>query len=175
MIKEIKVNAKALESMLFIWASIKDREKVAEQFYDELANSEEMKATMGEDFDEISVRKVLSSISNRERLNGPTKKESRFWNYNMWMLEDPDMTQMMLKPIKQLNLDGLKEELGQDFPQENLEVIFYPGHFDTATIIGNKLYINFFAVKADVLEDGKVTIEDKPLQDFIKEKLMEMK
>ncbi len=171
----ITVNAKALETMLFIWASIKDKEKIRDSFLHELANEPEMAGAYDEDFKKESVVKVLSAISNRERLNGPIQKESRFWNYNMWMLEDPDMTQMMLKPIKQLNLDEFGKAGAADFPYEDVEVIFYPGHFPTYKIIKNKLFINFFAVKADILDETKVLIEGKPLKEFIAEKLAEIK
>ena len=174
MLKEVKVNAKALESMLFIWASIKDREKVSERFLDGLANTPEMKGAFGEDFTPQSVRTVLSAISNRERLNGPSKPESRFWNYNMWMLEDEDMRDQMLTPVKTLNVDSVKTEVPADFPYESVEVVFFPGHFDTVKQIGNQLFINFFEVKANVLENT-VMIEGKPLKDFVVEKIKEMK
>ena len=174
MLKEVKVNAKALESMLFIWASIKDREKISERFLDQLAHTPEMKGAFGPDFNEMSVRIVLSAISNRERLNGPTKKELRFWNYNMWMLEDEDMRDLMLTPVKQLNVDQATSETSADFPYESVEVEFFPGHFETVKQIDNKLFINFFDVKASVLDD-MVTIEDKPLKEFVIEKIKEMK
>lgn len=163
---KVSINTKALETMLYIWASIKDREKVSDTFLEELANSREMKSNYDDEYNAMSVRKVLSAICNRERLNNPNKKESRFWNYNMWMLEDPDMTQMMLKPIKTLNLDSLND--GSD---GEVEVIFYPGQFESYKRLGNQLFVNFFTVKADLFEEDKVTIEDKPLVDFIKEKI----
>lgn len=175
MLKEIKVNTKALESMLFIWASIKDREKISEAFLEDLAGTPEMKGAMQENFNERSVQKVLSAISNRERLNSPTKEESRFWNYNMWMLEDPAMTQMMLGPIKRLNVDEAKEQVGADFPYESVEVIFYPGQFEVSQQVGNQLFINFFTVKTDMMDETKVTIEGTPLKDFVLEKIREMK
>lgn len=175
MLKEIKVNTKALENMLFIWATIKDREKVSDLFLDELANTPEMKSAYDDEFDATSVRTVLSAISNRERLNGPTKKESRFWNYNMWMLEDPGMTQMMLTPIKTLNVDELKGQVADSFPHESVEVIFYPGQFETCQQIGNQLFINFFNVKADLYDETKVTINDVPLKEFVMNQITAMK
>lgn len=164
---KITVNVKALESMLFIWASIKDREKVSDLFLTDLAESPEMEGAIEEEFDKRSIVKVLSAISNRERLNAPTKKESRFWNYNMWMLEDPETTNNMLKPVKQLNLDDLADEN----TKEGTEVIFFPGHFTTMLKKDNKLFINFFAIKTDMFDPSIVTIEDKPLKEFIKENL----
>lgn len=175
MLKEIRINTKALETMLFIWASIKDREKVAESFLDELAATSEMSSAYDAEFNSMSVRKVLSAIMNRERLNSPTKKESRFWNYNMWMLEDPEMTKMMLNPIKTLNLDSVKAEAPQDFPHESVEVIFYPGQFEVMSQKDHQLFINFFQVKADLFEEGKVSIQEKPLKDFITEAILAMK
>ncbi len=175
MLKEVKVNAKALESMLFIWASIKDREKVSERFLDELANTPEMKGALAEGFNVMSVRTVLSAISNRERLNGPSKNESRFWNYNMWMLEDPDMTELMLKPVKTLNIDSAKEAVPADFPFESVEVIFFPGHHETVKQVGNQLFINFFHVKADVIDPEKVTIDGIDLKEYVIGQIKNMK
>lgn len=175
MLKEIKINTKALETMLFIWASIKDREKIHERFLDELAHSPEMGSAYDSEFNAGSVRTVLSAISNRERLNGPTKKESRFWNYNMWMLEDPAMTQQMLTPIKTLNIDEVKESAGEAFPYETVEVVFYPGQFETSQQKENKLFINFFSVKTDIVDPDTVLISGKPLKDFVMDEIRSMK
>lgn len=175
MLKEIKVNTKALETMLFVWASVKDREKVSDLFLDELANTSEMKSAYDDEFNAASVRKVLSAISNRERLNGATKKESRFWNYNMWMLEDPGMTDMMLAPIKTLNVNEVKDQVSKEFPYESVEVIFYPGQLEISQQIDNKIYINFFVVKADLYDETKITIEDVDLKEYVINKIKEMK
>ena len=161
MLKEIKVNTKALETMLFVWASVKDREKVSDLFLDELAN--------------IANGTLEKFISNRERLNGPTKKESRFWNYNMWMLEDPGMTDMMLAPIKTLNVNEVKDQVSKEFPYESVEVIFYPGQLEISQQIDNKIYINFFVVKADLYDETKITIEDVDLKEYVINKIKEMK
>lgn len=174
MLNAIKVNSKALETMLFIWASLRDKEKISDAFLIELAESPEMGSSYDSEFDVQSVRKVLSAISNRELLNGATKKESRFWNYNMWMLEDPDMTDMMLAPIKKLNLDSLKEKFS-NLPYDKVEVVFYPGQMESYKVIDNKIFINFFIVKADLFEEGKVLIEEKEIIDFVEEKLSEIK
>ena len=85
---KIVIKNDMLESMLFIWDSVAQREKIGDPFILKLADEPDMKYLYGEDFDKESVRKVISAISNRELLNHPTKKESRFWNNNMWMLED---------------------------------------------------------------------------------------
>ncbi len=175
MLKDIKINSKALETMLYIWAAIKDREKITEQFLTQLANTPEMSSAYDKEFNANSVRLVLSAISNRERLNGPTKKESRFWNYNMWMLEDPEMTQLMLTPIKTLNVDEVKTAVGEDFPYESVEVIFYPGQFEIAQQIGNQLFINFFNVKPDLIDDTVVLIDETPLKEFVMNHIKAMK
>ncbi len=166
---KITVNENALETMLYIWAAIKDKEKISDIFLSDFAESAEMEGSYDSEFTRQSVIKVLSAISNRERLNNCNKKESRFWNYNMWMLEDPEMTKMMLTPVKQLNIDALAKP-----DQEDIEVIFFPGHMDTYKIVGNKLFINFFSVKTDMFDETVITIEDKPIKDFIGEKLSEI-
>lgn len=169
----ININLKALEMMLFIWASLRDREKISDQVMIELANSPEMAGAYDEDFSPESVRKVLSAICNRELLNGPTKKESRFWNYNMWMLEDAEMTDLMLKPIKTFNVDNLLKRF-ENINFDDVEVIFFPGHHDLYKIIGNRLFINFFMLKADIYGSGDVTIDDLSVKQFIENKILEM-
>lgn len=163
----IIVKNEILEMMLYIWDSVSQREKVGESFILEVANHDDMKYLYGEDFDKESVRKVLSAISNRELLNKPTKKESRFWNNNMWMLEDLEFTNKMIHPVKTLNLDDLKNKLTKD----EYEVIFIPGHIDEYYIDGNKLIINFFKIMVDLFVEGKVTIAQKPFKEYIEEKL----
>ena len=124
MIKRISTNFDTVEMMLFIWQSIADKEKVADSFFIELANNKNMKYLYGEEFDEDSVRKVLSAISNREVLNNASKKERKFWNNNMWMLEDLDNMNNMVKPVKLLNLNDLKLRLNGETKFEEVEVIF---------------------------------------------------
>ena len=136
---KIVIKNDMLESMLFIWDSVAQREKIGDPFILKLADEPDMKYLYGEDFDKESVRKVLSAISNRELLNSPTKKESKFWNNNMWMTEDLGFTNMMVDPVKTLNLDDIKDKL----PKEEYEVIFIPGNMGQYVIDGNKLIINF--------------------------------
>lgn len=166
----VNIDTKILETMLFIWASLSDREKIADTFLIELANDPNMSAQYGEEFDENSVRKVLSAISNRERLNAPTKKESRFWNNNMWMMEDPLFPESMLRPVKTLSPSVFED--GED---KEVNLVFYPGTTETYFVKGNTLYVNFFMIRTNAFEeDGPVTIEDKPFEEFIKEKLQEV-
>ena len=167
---KIVVNSEILEMMLYIWDSVHQKEKIADSFFIDISDREDMKYLYDEEFTKESVRKVLSAISNRELLNKPTKKESRFWNKNMWMLEDLEFTNMMIAPVKQLNLDYMEDKLsGEDY-----EVIFIPGHVDEYYIDGNKLIINFFNIVVDLFGDGPVKIGDKPFNEYIEEKLMSM-
>ncbi len=161
----MKTNLKALETMLFIWATLRDKEKVSDMILMDLANSDEMKAAYDDEFTTESVRKVLSAISNKELINSPIKKESRFWNYNMWMLEDSDMTDLMLSPIKTLNLDDIEMDS---------EVVFFPGHVDLYKVLDGKLYINFFLLKVDIYGDNSVRIDGKTIKEFIQEKVTEI-
>lgn len=172
MVKAITVNLDVVEMMLFFWQSVKEREKVSEAFMIEVAEKEDMKYLYGEDFTTDSVRKVLSAISNRERLNNPTKAEGRFWNYNMWMLEDLNNMNNMVKPIKVLNLDHLKDEL--DIKYEKIEVIFIPGHLEEYYIDENKLIVNFFRLMVDMMDETKVNLAGKPMKEYVEEKLKEL-
>ncbi len=165
-IVKIKINLNALETMLFIWSSLRDREKISDTMLIDLANSPEMAAVVEEDFDQNSVRMVLSAISNHEMMNGATKKELRFWNYNMWMLEDAEMTNLMLAPVKTLNLDNLEGDFS-NVPYDDVEIIFFAGHMTDYKMIDNKLFINFFKLKVDIYGESDVTIDDMPISDYI--------
>ncbi len=166
----INIKFDTLEMMLFFWDSIAQREKIGEAFIREVADSSDMKYLYGTDFNEESVRKVLSAISNRELMNHPTKKESRFWNCNMWMLEDLQFMNMMLSPIKTLNLDYLKDKL----QKEEYNIVFVPGHVDEFYIKDNTLVINFFKLVVDANEPSKITIGCELLKEYIEEKLISM-
>lgn len=177
MIKRIKTNLDVVEAMLYYWQATSEKEKVGEPYILSIADFSEMKYLYGEGFDRESVRKVLSAISNREILNSESKKDRKFWNNNMWMLEDLEFTNMMVQPLKTLNLNGLVEKLNNintSLEYEQLEVIFIPGHLDEYIIDKNKLIINFFRIMPNLYEEGKVTIGDTLLQDYIEQKLIEL-
>lgn len=167
---KIAIKNDILESMIYMWDSISQRQKIGEIFILKLADEQDMQYLYGEDFNKESVRKVLSAISNKEFLNKPTKKESRFWNKNMWMIEDMEFTNKMVAPVKKLNLDDVKSKLSKD----EYEVIFIPGHVDEYYIDGNKLIINFFKIMIDMFGDGSAKIGDKPLKEYVEEKLLSM-
>lgn len=165
---KIVIKSEILEMMIYIWDSLHQKEKISDSFFIELADQTDMKYLYDEDFTKESVRKVLSAMSNRELLNKPTKKESRYWNKNMWMLEDLEFTNMMIAPVKQLNLDYMEDKLSK----EEYEVIFIPGHMYEYYIDENKLIINFFNITVDLFGEGPVTIAGKPFNEYIEEKLL---
>lgn len=172
MVKSITVSLDAVEMMIYFWQAVSEREKVSEMYMREVADRAEMKYLYNEEFNQESVRKVLSAISNRELLSGATKAEMKFWNNNMWMMEDFENMRNMIKPIKTLNLEDIKESI--DGEDKDLEVVFVPGHLKEYTIDGNKLIINFFRIMVNYEDPSKVTISQKPLKEYIKERLQEI-
>lgn len=174
--KRIKVKLDVIEGMLYYWQATSEKEKVGESFLNDIANMPAMKSIYDDEFNEESVRRALSAISNREIFSGKNKKEGRFWNNNMWMLEDLGYTDMMVSPLKTLNLSSLIEKLkdvSNSSKYEEIEVIFVPGHLDVYKIIDNRLIINFFRVKPS-LYDENTFIEEKDIVDFIEEKIVEL-
>jgi len=174
MIKTVNIKMDVIESMLYFWQATNDREKVGENYIYSIADREEMISLYDEDFTRESVRLVLSAISNREILNSKCKKERKFWNNNMWMMEDLEYTDMMVKPLKVLNVDDAIETLsGLDTAYDTLEVHFVPGLNEEYKIIDNKIFINFFRVKPDLYVEDKVTVGEILLKDYVIEKLEE--
>jgi len=172
--KKIVKNLEAVEAMLYYWHALKDREKVAEKFIYDIAEMPGLTGAYDEEFDGESVRRVLSAIKNRETLSSRTKKEARFWNNNLWMMEDLGYTHDMVQPLKQLNLDDLAEDIGKygkNKDYDELEVIFAPLHFDDCYIKENKLIINFFKVKP---VEGHAFVGEQEITEFIKDKLVEL-
>lgn len=175
MIKQIELNLETIESMLYLWTALAEKEKVAESFFIDVAKQYPLQAIKTKDFDEESVRKVLSAIQNRELLSAATKEEKRFWNNNMWMMEDLELPKLMAKPIKVLNVNHLIDELNIEFPnndREILKVYIAPLHIDDYYIVDGNLIINFFRI---MLPDGEnAFIEGKPVDEYILEKLREV-
>jgi len=175
MLQRIKLNLEAVEAMLYYWQAASEKDNIAEKFFYDVAEMPALSAAYDEEFTGESVRRALSAIKNREPFRG-NKKEKKFWNNNMWMMEDLEYTKSMANPLKKLNLDSLVEELrnakGSD-NFENIEVIFSPLHSDEYIISGNKLIVNFFRIKPSDIED-KTYIADKELKQYIKEKIEEL-
>jgi len=85
MLTNIKLNMQEIESMLYFWHACRDKEKVSEAYLDSIAAMPGLSLCYDKEFNAESFRKVLSSITNRERLSNLNKKEGRFWSNNMWM------------------------------------------------------------------------------------------
>lgn len=177
MIKLITVNLEEIESMLYFWQSTSEREKVSEEFLREVGNMQGLKYSYDEEFNAESVRRILSAITNREKLSQNTKEEARFWNNNMWMLEDLSYTDSMIQPLKRLNLESLMEKLNTSEGSEkyeSLEVIFSPLHMVDYIIRDNKLIINFFKVTPSFADEEILAIGGKEIKEYILEKLKEL-
>jgi len=177
MVQAIKLNLEEIESMLYFWQATNDKEKVAETYLHEIASLPGLSSSYDSEFNGESVRKVLSAITNREILSQKTKKESRFWNNNMWMMEDLSYTDSMVKPLKKLNIDDLVEKVKSVEGSSNyneLEVRVSPLHVDDYIIKGNMLVINFFRVMPSLEDEGKTTIGGIEIKEYIKEKLEEL-
>lgn len=177
MVKNIKTNLDILESLLVFWQSSSEGEKVGEIYIKSIVDFPDMKYLYNEEFNKESARKVLSAISNRELISGGTKTEMRYWNNNMWMLEDMGFTNMMINPIKTLHgekyIDKVNE-FSKNKDIENIEIIFLPGHFQEYYLDENKLIINFFKITVDLFDDEKITIDGKDFNEYIEEKLIEL-
>lgn len=176
MIKTIKVKLDAIEGMLYYWQATNEKEKVGENYLVNITEFPGMNKLYGDEFTPESARKVLSAISNREMMNDATKTERKFWNNNMWMLEDLDYTNTMVAPLKVLNLDDLVEKINEKISSskyEDVEVVFIPGHRDEYYIEDNKVIINFFRVMPDIYGGNVVKIGDVELKSYIEEKIVE--
>lgn len=155
----VTVNLKVLESMIYFWEAVKGREKMGEQYFVSIAEMPEMKPLYGDDFSQESVRKLLSGISNREMFPW-NQKEGRFWNNNMWVLEEYAFMQSVLAKVKVLNLDHLGSKAS------DLEVIIIPGHVDASYRSEGKLTLNYFKLRLSE-DETELTFEGMPLKAFI--------
>lgn len=172
---KININTEVVEMMIFFWSSVAEKEKVAEPYIISVAERPEMKLIYDDEFKEEGVRSVLSAISNRELLNGGSKKDKRFWNNNMWMMEDLGVMQAMIDPMKQLNLQEDEGELSTKSGFDEVNVIFVPGTTDFFKVVDNNLVVNFFKIAVDIFGGtGEVTFDGKFLKDAIEEKIKTM-
>lgn len=170
--KKITINTEVVEMMIFYWTGVSEREKIAEPYIISVAERPEMNLIYDETFDAEAVRRVLSAISNREILNGGSPKERRFWNNNMWMIEDLGVMEAMVAPMKTLNLQDELASLQPKSGLEELEIIFVPGTNETAKVVGNKLILNFFSIHVDVFGGtGEVTFDGKPFREGVLDRI----
>lgn len=176
MINSIKLNLETIEAMLYFWNTVKDRENVSEMFIYDLTAMQGLSLAYDATFTEESVRRALSALKNREIFTRDTREEGRFYNNNLWMMEDLEYTNLMVAPIKKLNLDFLIKILNSKYSNSKynvLEVYFSPLHLDEYFIKDNKLVINFFRVKPSDFDENTF-IGDKELKVYIQEKLEEL-
>jgi hypothetical protein len=176
MLKRIKLDMDLIEAMLYFWQATNDREKVSEKYLNDVAAMPGLNLIYDNEFNGESVRKVLSAITNREPFSPSNKKEGRFWNNNMWMLEDLGYTDLMIQPLKKLNLDNLLKDLQKTPMNERyaeIDIIISPMHLDEHKIIDNKLIINFFKIKPGDMNDS-IYINEKEIKEYIQEKLKEL-
>ena len=172
---KININTEVVEMMIFFWSSVAEKEKVAEPYIISVAERPEMKLIYDDEFKEEGVRSVLSAISNRELLNGGSKRDKRFWNNNMWMMEDLGVMEAMIAPMKQLNLQEDEANLSTKSGYDEVNVIFVPGTTDFFKVVGNNLVVNFFKIAVDIFDGtGEVTFDGKTLKEAIEEKIKTM-
>ena len=173
-LKNIRLDLEAVENMLFFWNMIAEKEKVSEIYILSVAETEQFRGIYDHEFDNISVRKVMSALSNREVFRGDNRKESRFWVDNLWMLEDLDYTMNVVAPIKRLHLDDLVENINQatgESVYETLRVVFVPFYNQPSLIRNNTLYINFFKTLPARGEKQRLLLDGKPIKDYIQQEL----
>ena len=156
----IKMNMEVMELMFYYWQATSEREKVGEAYLATIAGHTEMEKIYTDEFTAESVRRALSAITNREIFSAESKKESRFWNNNMWAMEDLGLMEAMMAPLKVMNLDDVKVS-------GDLEVVILPMHMDTFYKQDGQLFINFFRIQADIMEDGPLKIENTELKEWI--------
>lgn len=171
MVKNINLNLEAIEALHFFWIAASEKDQVDEKFFHDLGEMAACQLMYDDEFTAESIRRALSAIKNREPFSG-NKKERKFWNLNMWAMEDLELTAMMINPIKKLNLNHLIEKL-QDSKYETLEVYFSPLHDEEYKIIDNKLLVNFFRIQTSFMDDS-VMINNMPIEDYLESKLKEI-
>jgi hypothetical protein len=165
---KIKVNIEVMEALLYFWEATRGREKVGEKYINALANLSPMPSVYDDKFTAESVRRVLSAITNREPLAPVSRQEGRFFNNNLWMLEDLSLPREMMSCIKTLNLDSLAEELSSEFPgDEEVTVYFAPLHLDPVHYLKGGISLNFFMLQPDF--SGSVTFGGEDLHSSIRE------
>ena len=169
--KNIKIDFDVLEMMIFFWESVASKDKMGDDYFMSIAEKPQMEVVYNEDFSKDSVRRVMSAISNREKLNNRTLSESRFWNNNMWILEDLQTMHNMMAPIKTLNLAELTEKYKASTKFDEIELIFIPAHAEEFYIKENKIYINFFKLIPNYEDPKDIKIAGLPLKEYVIKKI----
>lgn len=172
----LRTNLEAIEAMLYYWEATKDKEKVNERFLNDLAALPALTMTYDHEWNAEAVRKILSGITNHEPIRPANRKEGRFFNNNLWMLEDLTVTREMAQPIKVLNLSELASKLSEEFPEveRTVTVYFAPLHLEEVYVRPDRdaVILNFFRLQPDFM--GGVNFSDQPLPDYLAGKLRQL-
>lgn len=146
----MRVNIEVMEAMMYFWEATKGREKVNEKFINGVASLSPMPAIYDDSFSGETVRKVLSAITNREPLAPASRPEGRFFNNNLWMLEDLALPREIMSCLKVLNLDALAGEISAESAVDGeLTVYFAPLHVEGVYRIKGGIVLNFFLLQPD--------------------------
>ena len=162
----LKMNLETLEAMDFFWSALKDRERIADLFIQEVTNMEGYRLSYDEEFTSESVRRVMSALANREPFKATNKKEGRLYSNHLWMMDDLGIEKAMLQPVKQLNVEHLRKDLNSSLPYQEIQVCVVPLHLDVHKISKNNLLLNFFKIQLGE-EENSITIEGLPLDQYI--------
>ena len=160
----IKMNMDIMELVFYFWQATSDRDKVGEAFIMSIAGHEAMKPVYSDEFTVESVRRALSAISNRERFSADHQCESRFWNNNMWAMEDMGLMEAMMAPLKVMNLNDI--QVAGDY-----EVVIFPLHMDDYYLKGNTLYVNFFRLQADIMGGDELKMDGIEFKQWVESTL----
>ncbi|SHJ27807.1 TDE2712 family protein [Lutispora thermophila] len=158
----IKTNLNGLEVMLFFWNSVMSKEKVNEGFLNDLCSMREFSYIYNEDFNNESLRRILSALNNKEPFSG-NKTERKYYSNNLMILEYIDEVQPTIDAIKKLNLDKLAEETKDD-----VEIIIIPGISGSVEKHEDILLVDFFKLKNT--ENG-LTISGESFEDVLKKQI----
>lgn len=174
MLKTIKINFEVIELMDFYWQTAARKEKLSDSYLLDVAKRPEMAAIYEEDFDENSVRKVLSAVINYEPVNEATKKELEFYNFNKFFADDPGNVELTLPTVKTLNVSEFIEEFSNDSRYKEIQINFVPAYDMVDKIDGNTLTVNFFKLGIDFSDFETVLVENQLLKDYLRNKIAEM-
>jgi len=167
-----KMDLRVFEAMVYFWTATMEREKVGERYLNDIADMDDMGPLYDEAFTRESVRKILSAISNRELFRPANKKEGSFWNYNMWIMEDPEIMKMIIEKIKSIEVREIEEKISDKIDKQ-YEIAFIPGHEKSYYKEDKKVYINIFGFRYDFNTDT-INYMEKPVEDYIAEIINEI-
>lgn len=173
MLEQIIINYETIELLQFYWETAAKKNKMNESYFLEIAQKPEMQIIYTDDFNQESVRKVLSAVMNYEPVNNATAKELEFYNYNKFNADDPGNVEMMFPPVKTLNVDELKT-MYPNTQQSQLIINFVPAYDMVYRIDDNQLTINFFKLTADWSDMDNVYISGQILKEFVLDKAKEI-